>query len=87
VNDRARARIAAAAHALAGKAHTQEELHDALFTLVRTCYLPEGQDAVPVCRMPAAGEVLPPQQRAMWARAMTVYDVPDASILMKAGAA
>jgi hypothetical protein len=76
MNDRAHALIAAAALKLAGQAHTQGELHDALFTLVRTCYLPERQAVVPVRRMPAAGEVLPPQQRASWARAVTIYDRP-----------
>jgi hypothetical protein len=76
VNDRAHALIATTARQLAGKVHTQEDLHDVLFTLVRACYLPEGLAAVPVRRSPAAGEVLPPQQRATWARAKTVYDAP-----------
>lgn len=79
MNVRAHALIAAAAQKLEGQVHTQEELYDALFTLVRTCYLPERQAVVPVRRMPAAGEVLPPQQRATWARAVTKYDVPIAS--------
>jgi hypothetical protein len=76
MNDRAHALIAAAAQKLAGQAHTQEELYDVLFTLVRTCGLPERQAAVPVRRIPTAGEVLPPQQRASWARAVTIYDRP-----------
>jgi hypothetical protein len=80
VNDRAHALIAAVALKLAGKEHTQEQLYDELFTLVRLCYLPERQAVVPVRRMPAAGEVLPPQQRATWARARTPYDAPDAEI-------
>lgn len=78
MNDRARERIAAAARDLAGRVHTQEELHDALFALVRTCSLPEGQAAISVRRSPAAGEVLPPQHRATWARARTIYDAEDA---------
>lgn len=74
MNDRAHALIAEVARDLAGKVHTQEELHDALYTLVRESYLPERLAVVPVRRMPAAGEVLPPQQRATWARAKTMYD-------------
>ena len=31
-------------------------------------------DAMPVRRAPAAGEVLPPSQRATWARARTEHD-------------
>jgi hypothetical protein len=77
VNNQGHARIAAVARDLAGKAHTQEELYDVLFTLVHECYLPERLEVVPVRRMPAAGEVLPPQQRATWARAKTVYDAPE----------
>lgn len=76
MRDRARSLIATAAYDLASRAHTQEELHDALFTLVRACYLPEALDVVSVRRAPAAGEVLPPQQRATWARERTMYDVP-----------
>ncbi len=74
MKDRAHALIAAAARDLAGKAHAEEELQKALFTLVRECGLPAGEDAVPVRRMLAAGEVPPPQQRATWARAKTIYD-------------
>lgn len=80
MNDRAHVQIAAAAQKLAGRAHTQEELYGELFSLVRLCYLPERQPVVPVRRTPAAGEVLPPQQRASWARARTPYDAPDAEI-------
>lgn len=77
MNDRARALIATTAQKLAGKLHTQEELHEALFTLVHTCYLPEARPVVPMRRMPVSGEVLPPQQRATWARAKTKYDAPQ----------
>ena len=80
MKDRAHQLIAAAARELAGKVHTQEELEIVLFTLVRESHLPEGRPVVPVRRMPAAGEVLPPQQRATWARALTVYDAPDVPI-------
>jgi hypothetical protein len=76
VKDRAHALIAEAALALAGKVHTQEELHTLLFTLVHECRLPEGQPVVPVRRMASAGEVLPRQQRASWARGKTIYDDP-----------
>jgi hypothetical protein len=78
MRDHAHALIAAAAQKLAGRAHAQEGLHDALFTLVRLCLMPERQDVVPVRRTRIAGEVLPPQQRASWARARTPYDAPDA---------
>ena len=79
MNERANERIAATARDLAGKVHTQEDLHEILFNLVRTCHRPEGgADAVPVRRMPAAGEILPPAQRASWARARTPYDAPVA---------
>lgn len=79
MNDRASAQITIIAQKLAGKMHTQAELEDELFTLVRACYLPEHErrEVIPVRRMPAAGEVLPPQQRAAWAREKTVYDAPD----------
>lgn len=80
MKDRAHELIAAAARDLAGRAHAQEELHDALFTLVLECCTPEARPVVPVRRMPAAGEVLPPQQRATWARALTAHDVPGASV-------
>jgi hypothetical protein len=79
VKDRAHVLIAVAARDLAGKVHTQEDLHDALFTLVLECTQPERQPVVlPLRRMPACGEVLPPQQRATWARALTAFDVPAA---------
>lgn len=81
MNQRAHERIAAAASALAGKMHSQDELEDALFLLVNECYLPEARPVVPVRRMPVAGEVLPPQQRATWARATTIYDTSGASIV------
>jgi hypothetical protein len=75
VRDHAHVQIDATARILAGKVHTEEELQAVLFALVRTCYLPERCDVVPVRRTPAAGEIIPPQQRATWARALTAYDV------------
>lgn len=66
--------IDAAARDLAGKTHEEDALRERLFALVRECMSPFARDAVPVRRMPAAGEVLPPQQRASWARARTPYD-------------
>jgi hypothetical protein len=80
VKDRAHVLIAETARALAGKVHTEEDLHNLLFTLVHECYLPARQAVVPVRRMPAAGEVLPPQQRATWARGKTKYDDPGESL-------
>ena len=79
MKDRARALITATAQKLAGRVLAQEELENELFTLVLTCYAPdhETREMAPVRRMPAAGEVLPPQQRATWARGKTMYDAPD----------
>ena len=77
MNNRAHALIAAAARDLAGRSHAQETLHDALFALVLECSSPAASPLVPVRRMPAAGEVLPPQQRATWARTRTPYDASD----------
>jgi hypothetical protein len=75
MNTRAPDLIAETARDLLARPHTQKELEEKLFTLARGCYMPEGRaDVVPVRRMPAAGEILPPQQRATWARARTPYD-------------
>lgn len=70
--------IAAAAHALAGRVHTAEELHDALYQLALDVSAP-GRLAVPrvLRRMPLANEVLPRHQRATWARGKTVHDVGE----------
>lgn len=68
--------IAAAAHALAGSAHTVEELHVALFQLTRNIAT-YARLTVPASmrRRPLANEVLPRHQRAAWARELTAYDV------------
>ena len=79
MKDRARALITATAQKLAGRVLAQEELENELFTLVLTCYAPdrEVREMTLVRRTPAAGEVLPPEQRATWARGKTMYDAPD----------
>lgn len=66
--------IAAAAHALAGKAHTTEEMHDALYRLAIDIASP-GRLDVPrmLRRTPLANEVLPRYQRATWTRGETVH--------------
>ena len=70
--------VAAAAAALAGKAHTFEELHDALYQLAIDIRSPARlDDHRPSRRMPVANEVLPRHQRATWARSETVYDAED----------
>ena len=84
MKDHAHKLIATAARELAGTAHAKEELHDVLFKLVLECISPEGRPVVPVRHMPAAGEVLPPQQRATWARALTAYDAPSHVIDLEA---
>lgn len=68
--------IASAARALAGKIHTEDELSSALFQLALDIVSPARscQNAQPWRRMPFANEVLPPHQRASWARGKTVYD-------------
>lgn len=71
--------IAIAAHALAGKAHTEEELLAAFFQLALDIVSPprSREDARPGRRMPFANEVLPRHQRATWARGKTVYDAEE----------
>ena len=70
--------ITAVARSLAGKSHTVEELHDALFHLVYDIVTPwPARFEAPLRRAPLANEVLPPQQRASWARAKTIYDRDD----------
>ena len=70
--------IAVAAHALAGKVHTAEELHVALFQLALDIVSPACL-AVPrtMRHMPVSNEVLPRHQRATWARGKTVHDVGE----------
>lgn len=67
--------IATTAQALAGKAHSVEELHTVLFQLVLDIVSPAPfDDHRSTRRMPSANEVLPPHQRATWAREKTVHD-------------
>lgn len=68
--------VASAALALAGKVHTVDELHGALFQLALDIVTPfrSHEEVGPPRRRPMAGEVLPPHQRASWARGKTVYD-------------
>ena len=74
MTNHAHALIVEATIKLAGRPHSPIELHDELCALVIACSQPERREVVPVRRMPAAGEVLPPQQRATWARGKTEYD-------------
>lgn len=75
----ARELVTAAAEALAGKALTFEELHDALYQLALDIVTPWQRQEVPstLRRRPLAGEVLPWHQRASWARGKTVYDADE----------
>lgn len=70
--------IAATAREFAGKVHTEEAMHAALFQLVLDIVSPARLD-VPCSmrRMPLANEVLPRHQRATWARGKTVHDAGD----------
>jgi len=68
--------VESAARKLAGKAHGKEELHAALFQLAIDIVSParSGDAPPPSRRMPGPNEVLPPHQRASWAREKTIYD-------------
>ena len=68
--------IAAAAHHLAGKVHTEEELHEVLYQLAIDIVTPPAsrEDTRRSRRAPIANEVLPRHQRATWARGKTAYD-------------
>ena len=67
--------IAAAALALADRAHTVDDLHAALFKLALEIVSPARlAEHHPQRRMPFANEVLPRHQRATWARGRTVHD-------------
>lgn len=74
--------IAAVAQALAGRAHTAEEMHVALFQLALDIVSPARLD-VPrtLRRMPVANEVLPRHQRATWARGKTAYDDEERALV------
>lgn len=71
--------VAAAAQNLAGKAHTLDEIHAALFQLALDIVTPSSRE-VPrdLRRRPLANEVLPRHQRASWARSKTIYDAEEA---------
>jgi hypothetical protein len=79
MREHARELVAAAAQALAGKAHTEDELHTELFQLALDIVSPSrSSDAArPGRRMPLANEVLPRHQRATWARGKTVHDAEE----------
>ena len=67
--------IEAAAKKLAGRSHTVDEMHDALYQLAIDLRAPACLDDYrPSRRMPLANEVLPPHQRATWARRATAFD-------------
>ena len=70
--------IAAAAHALAGRAHTADEMNAVLYQLAIDIVSSACLD-VPrsMRRLPLANEVLPRHQRATWARGKTVHDVGE----------
>lgn len=70
--------VEAAAKALAGKVHTVEEMHSALYQLAIDIRSPARlADHHSWRRMPLANEVLPRHQRASWARGQTVHDVGE----------
>lgn len=70
--------VEAAARALAGKVHTETEMHAALYQLAIDIRSPARlSDHQPSRRMPLANEVLPRHQRASWARQKTVHDQED----------
>lgn len=76
MREHARELVASAARDLAGKVHTEDDLHAVLFQLALDIVSPVGSrdEAHVLRRLPGANEVLPPHQRASWARAKTVYD-------------
>ena len=71
--------IAAAAQSLAGRVHTAEEMHGALYQLAIDITSPARRLDAPYSmrRMPFANEVLPRHLRATWARGKTVHDVGE----------
>lgn len=78
MNDRQLSIIDAAVDSL--EPHTQglsrERISEILYNLVLDCRQPPRLGThEPSRRLPAAGEVLPPHQRASWARQMTVHDL------------
>ena len=78
MNDRQRDIIEAAVNTLMPhvQGRTREQIDESLYSLVLDCGQPPRLSAhEPSRRSPAAGEVLPPHQRASWARKMTTHDL------------
>ena len=70
--------IEAAAKKLAGRVHTVDEMHDALYQLAINIRAPAClDDHRPSRRIPFANEILPRHQRATWARGKTEHDRTD----------
>lgn len=83
MNDRQRSIIDAATDALVPHAPTlsRDQLGEMLYNLVIDCGQPPRLGVhAPALRAPMAGEVLPPHQRASWARKMTVHDLQEAPL-------
>lgn len=76
MRDHAHAAITAASQAMSKTAYTADALYEKLFALVLECTQPE-RKTIPTSlrRTPVCGEVLPPEQRASWARQQTAYDL------------
>ena len=83
MNDRQRAIIDAATDALVPHAQslTRDQIGKILYNLVIDCRQPPPLTVhEPSRRSPMVGEVLPPHQRASWARKMTVHDLHVTSL-------
>ena len=80
MNDRQRSIIDAATDALMADAPTltRDQIGEMLYNLVIDCGQPPRLAVHESSRRsPMAGEVLPPHQRASWARKMTVHDLQE----------
>lgn len=79
MNDRQRDIIEAAVDAMMPyvQGRTREQIGEDLYNLVLDCQQPPRLSThnESTRRSPAAGEVLPPHQRASWARKMTPHDL------------
>jgi hypothetical protein len=81
MNDRQREIIDAATDALVPYAQTlsRDQIGEMLYNLVIDCGQPPRLGVHESARRsPMSGEVLPPHQRASWARKMTVHDLQEA---------